>query len=212
MREFRNCFNLSFIYIPINDTCSELGGKEQSAITPKAVQSVLGLAPRPVVGLARHRAVSRNQRPVRHLRLSVSAVRGQIRSARPTEIWPEAILTLTYLPVAAPSREDLGEDSYEWLSILDDEFGVLHPSVPPWRREKPRKGKSHRSFFKALISLEMTTASLYIRYGKLTICLSILCPAALGYLSATKVSQISDISKYFCDFFCIIEKLCIFAM
>ena len=60
-------------------------------------------------------------------------------------------LTLTYPPVAVPSREDLGETSYEWLSITDDEFRSLHlflflPATGPSFRAENRNAPKGSAF------------------------------------------------------------------
>ena len=111
-------------------TCSELGGREQAQL-PQG-RCCPSLALRNLVvgrGLVRHLSVSRKLRSIGKCfslwcrwYTGNSALRGQPRCGAPSA------LTLTYLPIAVPSWEDLGENSYEWLPkwVTSSEFfGIL---------------------------------------------------------------------------------------
>lgn len=109
------------------NTCFELGGREQNAVSPRTVLPILGTAQPLNSGgrLVRHLSVSRKLRSIGKCfslwcrwYTGNSALRGQPRCGAPTA------LTLTHLPIAVPSWEDLGENSYEWLPkrVTSSEF------------------------------------------------------------------------------------------
>lgn len=140
------------------NTCFELGGREQNAVSPRTVLPILGTAQPLNSGgrLVRHLSVSRKLRPIGKCfslwcrwYTGNSALRGQPRCGAPTA------LTLTYLPIAVPSWEDLGENSYEWLpkwvtssEFYDNLFSPFSISLALGRKqESPERKPSEQSWW-----------------------------------------------------------------
>ena len=137
------------------NTCFELGGREQNAVSPRTVLPILGTAQPLNSGgrLVRHLSVSRKLRSIGKCfslwcrwYTGNSALRGQPRCGAPTA------LTLTYLPIAVPSWEDLGENSYEWLpewvtssEFCDNLFSPFSISLALGRKQKRPERKTYRS-------------------------------------------------------------------
>lgn len=139
----------------MTNTCFELGGREQNAVSPRTVLPILGIAQPLNSGgrLVRHLSVSRKLRSIGKCfslwcrwYTGNSALRGQPRCGAP------AALTLTYLPVAVPSREDLGENSYEWLpkwvtssEFYDNLFSPFSISLALGRKQNRPERKAFQS-------------------------------------------------------------------
>ena len=145
------------------NTCSELGGREQNAVSPRTVLPILGTAQPLNSGgrLVRHLSVSRKLRSIGKCfslwcrwYTGNSALRGQPRCGAPTA------LTLTYLPIAVPSWEDLGENSYEWLpewvtssEFCDNLFSPFSISLALGRKQNRPERKTYRSVLHRLSTL-----------------------------------------------------------
>ena len=138
-------------------TCSELGGREQAQL-PQG-RCCPSLALRNLVvgrGLVRHLSVSRKLRSIGKCfslwcrwYTGNSALRGQPRCGAPTA------LTLTYLPIAVPSWEDFGENSYEWLpewvtssEFCDNLFSPFSISLALGRKQKRPERNTSQSILR----------------------------------------------------------------
>ena len=102
-----------------------------------------------------------------------SALRGQPRCGAPTA------LTLTYLPIAVPSWEDLGENSYEWLpkrvtssEFCDNLFSPFSISLASGRKQNRPERKTYRSVLHRLSTLSGRWNSEPQKFGRKRNCVS----------------------------------------